>query len=66
MSTITVTEKAAKFIEDLMENAETEKAIIADAFTAATESMTCHVDEEDYRNICNVLSRYCRLISLIS
>lgn len=66
MATINVTEKAAKFIESLIDNAEREKSLIADALTTATENIENQADDAEYLNICALLGRYNRLISLIS
>ena len=66
MATITVTDKAEKYIESLIDNAESEKSLIADALTTATESINSLADEEEYLNICKLLGRYNRLISLIA
>jgi hypothetical protein len=66
MASIEITEKAAKFVDSLIENAEKEKTLIADALTTAVESMDCQADDEEYLNICSVLGRYNRLISLLS
>lgn len=66
MATITVTDKAEKYIESLIDNAESEKSLIADALTTATESITTLADEDEYLNICKLLGRYNRLISLIA
>lgn len=65
MATINVTEKAAKFIESLIDNAEREKSLIADAMTTATENFENQPDDAEYLNICALLGRYNRLISLI-
>lgn len=65
MATINVTEKAAKFIESLIDNAEREKSLIADALTTATENIENQADDAEYLNICALLGRYNRLISLI-
>lgn len=65
METITVTEKAAKFIESLIDNAEREKSLIADALTTTTEHFENNGDDSEYLNICALLGRYNRLISLI-
>lgn len=66
MATITVTDKAKKYIESLIDNAESEKSLIADALTTSTESIDSLADEEEYLNICKLLGRYNRLISLIA
>jgi hypothetical protein len=66
MATITVTDKAEKYIESLIDNAEREKSLIADALTTATESIHTLADEDEYLNICKLLGRYNRLISLIA
>lgn len=66
MATITVTDKAKKYIESLIDNAEREKSLIADALTTSTESIDSLADEEEYLNICKLLGRYNRLISLIA
>lgn len=66
MAEINVTDQAAKIIDTLIDTAQEEKAHIADALTTAVENMQGHIDQDEYLNICAVLGRYNRLISVLS
>lgn len=66
MAEINVTDQAAKIIDTLIDTAQDEKAHIADALTTAVENMQGHIDQDEYLNICAVLGRYNRLISVLS
>lgn len=66
MSQIEVSEMALSHINMVVENADQEKAAIADALTTAVENMQGHIDEKEYLNICSILGRYNRLVSLLA
>ena len=67
MAEITVTDKTAKYIDSLMETADKEKARIADALTTASGAKESPIgDDDEYINLCSVLGRYNRLLSLIT
>lgn len=66
MAEINVTDQAAKIIDTLIDTAQEEKVHIADALTTAVENMQGHIDQDEYLNICAVLGRYNRLISVLS
>lgn len=67
MSEINVTDATAKYIDNLIDTAEHEKAAIADALTTVSDARTSPIhDDDEYVNICSVLGRYNRLISLIT
>ena len=66
MTNIEVTCKAATYISKVIENAEEEKSLIADALSTTVENMQGRTDNEDYMNVCSVLGRYNRLISLLT
>lgn len=67
MSEINVTDATAKYIDNLIEIAEQEKASIADALTTASDARMSPIrDDEEYINVCSVLGRYNRLLSLIT
>ena len=66
MAQIEVSDMAVSHINKIVENAEQEKAAIADALTTAVENMQCNIDQSEYLNICAVLGRYNRLVSLLA
>lgn len=66
MTQIEVTEQAVSHINKIVENADQEKASIADALTTAVENMQGHIDKDEYLNICSVLGRYNRLVTLLA
>lgn len=66
MAQIEVNEAAACFFNRIVENIGAEKAFIADALTTVIENMQNDVDDKEYMNVCGVLGRYNRLVSLIS
>jgi len=67
MTEIHVTDQAVKYIDNLIETAEKEKAAIADALTTASDARVTPVsDDDEYINLCSVLGRYNRLLSLIT
>ena len=66
MAEIKVTDRTAKYIDALMDVAEKEKASIADALTTASDAKFAPIqDDDEYVNLCSVLGRYNRLLSLI-
>lgn len=66
MAQIEVTEKTAGFINRIVENIEAEKSFIADALTTVIENIQDEVEEKEYMNVCAVLGRYNRLVTLLS
>lgn len=67
MAEITITDRAAKYIDNLIDTAEKEKSAIADALTTASDALVSPIqDGEEYANLCSVLGRYNRLLSLIT
>ena len=67
MAEITVTDRTAKYIDQMMEIADKEKAAIADALTTASDAKLSPIqDDDEYVNLCSVLGRYNRLLSLIT
>lgn len=66
MAHMEITEQAAEYIATLAQNANREKMQIADALTTAVETMQGNIEQSEYMNICSVLGRYNRLISLIT
>lgn len=67
MTEISVTDRLAKQIDIIMETAEKEKAAIANALTTASDARVTPVqDDDEFINLCEVLGRYNRLISLIT
>lgn len=66
MAQIEVTEKTAGFINGIVENIEAEKSFIADALTTVIENIQDEVEEKEYMNVCAVLGRYNRLVTLLS
>lgn len=67
MAEITVTDRTAKYIDMLVDMAENEKAAIADALTTAADAKVSPIqDDDEYMNLCSVLGRYNRLLSLIT
>lgn len=67
MTEIHVTDQAVKYIDNLIETADKEKAAIADALTTASDAKFEPItDSEDFINICEVLGRYNKLLTLIT
>ena len=67
MTQISVTDRLAKQIDIIMETVDKEKAAIANALTTASDARVSPVqDDEEYINLCEVLGRYNRLLSLIA
>lgn len=67
MSEINVTDATARYIDNLIEIAEHEKSAIADALTTASDARMSPIqDDEEYINLCSILGRYNRLLSLIT
>lgn len=67
MAEITVTDKTAKYIDALIDTADCEKAAIADALSTAADAKVSPIqDDDEYMNLCSVLGRYNRLLSLIT
>jgi len=67
MAEIQITDKAARYIDQMIDAAEKEKGAIADALTTASDAMVSPIDDDDeYKNLCAVLGRYNRLLSLIT
>ena len=67
MAEINVTDRTAKYIDNLVDIAEQEKAAIADALTTVADAKVSPIeDEEEYINLCTVLGHYNRLLSLIT
>ena len=67
MAEITVTDRTAKYIDSLIDIADKEKAAIADALTTASDAMVSPIqDDDEYKNLCSVLGRYNRLLTLIT
>lgn len=66
MAQIEVTEQTAKFVNKIVENIEAEKSFIADALTTVIENIQDEVEEKEYMNVCAVLGRYNRLVTLLS
>ena len=67
MAEITVTDRTAKYIDILIDTADDEKAAIADALSTAADAKVSPIqDDDEYMNLCSVLGRYNRLLSLIA
>ena len=66
MAQIEVKDNAVSFINKIVENADTEKSFIADALTTVVENLQEGSDENEYLNVCSVLGRYNRLVSLLA
>jgi len=67
MAEINITDRTAKYIDNLRKVAAEEKAAIADALTTASDAKSSPIeDEREYTNLCSVLGRYNRLLSLIT
>ena len=66
MAQLEVTETTAKFINNIVGNIEAEKSFIADALTTVIENIQDEVQESEYMNVCSVLGRYNRLVSLLA
>lgn len=67
MAEISVTDRAAKYIDSLIDIAENEKAAIADALSTASDAKVSPIEDDDeFVNLCSVLGRYNRLLSLLS
>lgn len=66
MAQIEVSDSTAKFVNKIVENIEAEKSFIADALTTVIENIQDEVDEKEYMNVCSVLGRYNRLVTLLS
>ena len=66
MAQIEVSDSTAKFVNKIVENIEAEKSFIADALTTVIENIQDEVDEKEYMNVCSVLGRYNRLVSLLA
>lgn len=67
MSDISVTDRAAKYIDQLIDIADKEKAAIADALSTASDAKVSPIeDDEEFVNLCSVLGRYNRLLSLLA
>lgn len=66
MAQIELNENAVKFINKVVENADTEKSFIADALTTVVENLQEDSDSKEYMNVCSVLGRYNRLVSLLA
>ena len=67
MADITITDRAAKYIDQMVDMIDKEKAAIADALTTASDAMMSPIDDDDeYKNLCAVLGRYNRLLTLIT
>lgn len=67
MAEITITDKAAKYIDMMSELADKEKSAIADALATISDARLHPIsDDDEYTNICSVLGRYNRLLSLIT
>ena len=67
MAEITVTDRAAKYLDSLIDIAEQEKASIADALSTASDAKVSPIqDDDEFVNLCSVLGRYNRLLSLLS
>lgn len=65
MAQIEVNDKAVSFINKVVENADAEKSFIADALTTVIENVQEGEDSE-YMNVCAVLGRYNRLVTLLA
>lgn len=66
MANVKLSGEASCFIAQVAANATEEKAMIADALTTATSMLQSNIENAEYLNLCTVLARYNRLISLIS
>jgi len=67
MAEISVTDRAAKYIDQLIDVADKEKAAIADALSTASDAKFTPIEDDDeFVNLCSVLGRYNRLLSLLS
>lgn len=67
MAEITVTDQTAKYIDMLIDTVDNEKATIADALSTAADAKVSPIqDDDEYMNLCSVLGRYNRLLSLIA
>lgn len=65
MREIQVKDEAVGLIEKIQTNMGEEKQAVADALTTVIENMQQTVDKDEYLNVCAVLGRYNRLISLL-
>ena len=67
MAEITVTDRAAKYIDSIIDVAEQEKSAIADALSTASDAKVNPIqDDDEFVNLCAVLGRYNRLLSLLA
>lgn len=67
MAEISVTDRAAKYIDQLIDIAADEKAAIADALSTASDAKVSPIqDDDEFVNLCAVLGRYNRLLSLLA
>ena len=67
MAELTISDRTAKLINNLRAVAGEEKARIADALTTASDAKTSPIEDEgELLNLCSVLGRYNRLLSLLT
>ena len=63
---INVSDKMAMYIKELVDIADCEKVKIANALTTATDAKESPIqDNDDFANLCSVLGRYNKLLSII-
>lgn len=67
MAEISVTDRAAKYIDQLIDIVADEKAAIADALSTASDAKVSPIqDDDEFVNLCAVLGRYNRILSLLA